>query len=184
MTRALLLITLFVFTVITSAPAIADGNNGRRGRDGERGNSSTATSEITLEKASEVRISNLSDINFGSNVTSPDARHTDVCIYSSTGSYDVTASSGAGQGSKFYLSNGAGAKIEYDVEWNDEASGNSGQNLNHGQVSNEQSGANTSQHDCGGSVNARMFVEVKESSFRSAPADNYSDTLTLVVSPR
>jgi spore coat protein U-like protein len=173
----MLLRALLTFTLLHSVLIAAT--------DGTVGTSSTGDLDISMTKGDEVRISNLSNINFGSNNNTPAGQTLDVCIYSSTGSYDITATSSNGNGTTFRLANGgASSFIEYDVQWNNTASGNNGTDLNNAVTSGVFTGANTTQNDCGGGVNSRLFVDVVNSSFNAAPSDNYTDTLTLVITPQ
>lgn len=153
--------------------------------DGTPGGTSQGQLDVNLNKGNEVRISNLTDVNFGGQTSAPADKFIDVCLYSTTGSYDITATSNYGSGNTFRLANaGATNFINYDLEWNDQALGTAGQDLQNGTTSPKFNNANTSQNDCGGGVNSRLFVEISGGSFNNAPAGSYSDTLTLVVSPR
>lgn len=153
--------------------------------DGVIGNTSTGTVDINIVKGNAVRISNLQDINFGGTNSTPAQQFIDVCVYSTTGSYDITATSGNGLGNNFRLGNaGLTEFITYDVDFNNVASGTTGTDLNNAVTSNAFTGADQLQDDCGGSVNARMFVQINNGSFNAASSGSYSDTLTLVVSPQ
>lgn len=152
--------------------------------DGTAGISSTGDLDVSLNKADFVRITNLTDINFGTVATTPSKQSIDVCIYSTTGSYTITPSSGNASGADFRMANGGLTSfITYDVEWNNAASGTSGTSLDHSTTSSTFTGANTSSETCGGGANSRLFINVDNTSFSAAPVSAYTDTLTLVVAP-
>ena len=69
--------------------------------------------------AQKVRITNLSDVDFGTiaNLQSDSRRAQNICLYSNgtAGGYSVLAS-GSGPGSSFSLANGP-SLMAYDVEW-------------------------------------------------------------------
>lgn len=149
------------------------------------GTTSTGSLNINVTKLNQVKISNLQDINFGAQASSPSKTSQDVCIYSTSGSYDITASSANANGSTFRLASGSNSStIMYVVEWKDSNSGTSGNNLQSGITSNKFNNANQNSQNCNGSNNARLFVELNQGNFTGAPAGTYSDVLTLVVSPQ
>lgn len=153
--------------------------------DGTTGSSSQGSINIDLNKGDQVRISSLADVDFGAVVSAPNDLFIDVCVYSTTGSYDITANSSNPNGNSFRLANaGATSFITYDLEFNNAASGVGGTDLNNAVTSGAFGNANTVADDCGGVDNARLFVEINAGSFNSAPSDAYSDVLTLVVTPR
>ncbi len=153
--------------------------------DGNLDHTSNGNILINISKGYKVGISGFSDINFGDVTKTPEDKFIDVCIYSTTGSYDVTPTSENPHGSQFQLSNADKTDyIKYRIEWNNTASGDGGTKLNSGSTSPRFSGANTSSEDCDGNKNARLFVAINNRSFTSASSGTYSDTLTLVVSPR
>ncbi len=153
--------------------------------DGSFGDTSTGSLNLNLTKGNQVQLSGLSDISFGTVTSAPSDKFIDVCVYSSTGSYDVTATSSNPSGTDFRLANlGKTSFIVYNVTWNDSASGNGGTDLNNSHASTKFNNADTTTPDCGGSKNARMFVQIHTPTFNTATSGIYSDVLTLVVSPR
>lgn len=152
--------------------------------DGTNGLTSSGQLTVGVTKGNEVRISGLSDVNFGANNALPTSRFIDVCIYSTTGSYNVTPTSLNGSNSTFRTTNVSTTNyINYDIAWNNAATGASGSDLNNSVTSNNFTGANTTQNDCSGGKNARIFFSIDSTSFSSAPSGAYSDTLTLVIAP-
>ena len=81
--------------------------------------------------AQKVRITNLSDVDFGmiANLQAESRRSQDVCLYSSSagGAYSVVAS-GSGPGGAFALANGSHL-LAYDVEWSQQSGQGSGTRL-------------------------------------------------------
>ncbi len=150
--------------------------------DGSLGTTSSGVSSLSITKVNSVKITGVEDIAFGSVVAAPNKSSFDVCIYSTTGSYNIRASSANGTGTNFRL-HSSGNYIVYDVEWNNAASGTSGTNQDHNVTSSTLTGADSSSQSCGGGDNARVFVEVDGTSFNSAAIGTYTDTLTLLITP-
>lgn len=174
--RKVLFINMLTAVVSVTASAATQGT---------LGTSSTGSAVISVTKIHQSRITGINDVTFGSTASSPAKTSDDVCVYSTSGSYTVNASSANGQSTNFRMANGAGNQfITYNVEWNNAASGNSGNDLNNNATSATFNGANTSNETCSGGSNARFFIDVTASSFNSAPAGAYTDTLTLVVTPQ
>ena len=164
--------------------------NGFAASQGTTGSTSTGTASLSITKSLQARISGISDMTL-SNWTAGDGAvtlHSDVCIYSSTGGYKVTAS-GSGLLNIFTINSGLNL-LTYTVEWNDGSSGsltNSGTSLLASLPSGAFTGANSSATDCGGggNVNARVIVNVSALAMGLAASSTtpYTGTLTMVVSP-
>ena len=81
--------------------------------------------------AQKVRITNLSDVNFGliSNLQADTRQSQSICLYSqsSGGRYSITAT-GSGTGSSFLLSNGS-SSLPYEIEWSDQSGQTTGTSL-------------------------------------------------------
>ena len=96
--------------------------------DGTLGNDSTGTVDITVVKPAQARITGMTDMSIPSWVIGDgdQALFTNVCIYSTSGDYTVTAS-GSGTASAFTLTDGLGATalhvVPYSVAWNDAGAG-------------------------------------------------------------
>lgn len=134
--------------------------------------------------AEKVRITNLSDVDFGliSNLQSDAIRSQNVCVYSnSIGSlYSITAS-GSGAGSSFSLSNGA-SSLGYEVQWSNQSGQTSGTSLAPNVAVTGQSSSATHQFCNGGPpTSASLTVILRSSSLAQAREGNYSGSLTLLV---
>lgn len=153
---------------------------------GTTGTTSTGTLDIDLVKNNNVRISNLSDIDFGTTAVVPTEQFISLCVYSTTGGYSLTASSEHGTGTDFRLANAGDSDfITYNVLFNDADTGAIGDatDLNHTTPLTTQTGANTTSDTCGGGTNSRLFVDIDATSFGNAGADTFADVLTLTVAP-
>lgn len=150
--------------------------------DGTPGATSTGTTDISATSPNLARISNMDDISLGSWDGTTDLAETeDVCVWSNTGAYQITAE-GDGAGNAFTLANGANT-VAYTVQWDDAATGSaSGTALTSGTPLTTQSTSATST-TCGAGANSSLIVGVASSEFESVPAGTYTGTLTLVVAP-
>jgi hypothetical protein len=165
-----------------AAVATFAASNAFAANDGSLGATSQGDLDITLTIDPLVQISALDDIALGNytggaNMTGAD----DLCVYSNTGGYDITAS-GNGGGSAFELIGGS-VNIPYTVEWADTAGAGTGSPLTSGTALTGQGGT-FSTPDCGGVDNARVIVTVNSTDLAAAPADNYIGVLTLLVAPQ
>lgn len=158
---------------------------------GTLGLTSQGSATISITKNVQARISNISDMTL-SNWNVGDAAvvlHSNVCIYSSTGGYKVTAT-GDTLG-LFTIASGLNT-ILYTVEWNDggpSSLSDSGTALLPGVMSlTTFSNANTDSSNCGGSSandNARVIVKIAQLAMHLAPSSStpYTGTLTMLVTP-
>lgn len=143
---------------------------------------STGSVDVSLEVPPLVRISDLEDIDLGTFAGGALAGRDDVCVWSTTRAYTITAS---GTGVGFELSGAAsGDTLAYSVEWADNAGETSGATMSSGTALTGRT-ANATSPDCsaGSNPNATVIVEVGEADLAAAAADTYSGTLTLVVAP-
>lgn len=122
----------------------------------------------------------LDDVDLGTYAGANMTGFEQFCVFSSTGSYRVTATSAHGVGNRFYLDN-AGATLRYIVRWYD--SNNFQRNLRNNQQS-PTFDATASAIDCAGVTNTRLRIRVRNAWAGSAAAGVYSDTLTLLVQPQ
>lgn len=158
---------------------------------------SSDTSTVTIVKENAVLLSDVDDIDFGTpgalDATTSE-KSDDVCVFSSTGAYTVTASSAGG----FQLTDStvAGTTIDYTVTWNaatapatvggaagaaaDSTLGGVGVTVTAPQT--EYAGDRDSL-DCSSGTNASFTVDLEEADYNAAPAGTYTDTLTLEVTP-
>ena len=154
--------------------------------DGTNGATSTGTAQVQLTKGDGARISNLQDFNFGAGLTLPPRQIDDICIYSTTGAYTITASSngnGSGGGHFRMLNPGGTEFIRYLVEFRDDTFSQNGDTLTHNTASNVYNNADQVSDSCSGGVNSRLILEIHAATFNAATPDTYTDTLTLVVQP-
>ena len=154
--------------------------------DGIVGTNSTGTMNMQLTKGDAVRISNLQDMSFGAGFALPARQIDDICIFSTTGSYTITASSnGNGSGGPQFRMVNAGSTehVRYFVEFRDDTFSQNGDALTHNVASATYSNADTVSDNCSGGVNSRIIVEIDAGTFNAATPDTYSDVLTLLVQP-
>ena len=154
--------------------------------DGTNGATSTGTTQVQLVKGDSVRVSDLNDFNFGSGTTVPPKQTDDICIYSTTGSYTITASSNGNVngGTQFHMLSATSTEtVRYLVEFRDDTFSQNGDNLLHNTASSTYSNADTVSDNCSGGVNSRIIIEIQAASFNAATPDTYTDTLTLLVQP-
>jgi len=169
-------IAAFAFAAVTSLSAMS----ARGATDGPLGATSTGSVDLNIAVPNLVQISMLNDVNLGSWAGANMTAFERFCVFSTTGSYNVTASSANGVGNRFYLDN-AGTTLRYVVRWFD--SNNVRQNLRHNQVSNVFSAVTTAP-DCNGVTNSRLRIRVRNNWAGAVPAGTYSDTLTLLIQPQ
>lgn len=132
----------------------------------------------------KVRITGLSDVNFGtvSNLAVDAVQSQSICIYSNgvAQTYSVRAD-GTGSGGAYTLTNG-GATLAYQVRWNSQAGQSNGTALNAGALLGGQT-TNAQNQTCstGPSTTASLIVTLPATSLSSASAGTYSGTLTIIV---
>jgi len=157
---------------------------------GTLGATSTGVVNISITKSVQAQISDLTDMTL-SNWSVGDAAVTlfsNACIYSSTGSYKVTAT-GSGASNAFTVASG-GNTLPYTVTWNAGGAGNlanTGTSLSTNVQSTSFSNANTTAANCGGSSNdtARVIVNITQANMNAAASSStaYTGTLTMLISP-
>jgi hypothetical protein len=159
-------------------PAFAASN-------GSVGASSTGTSTVTAFVGSLVRVTAVDDLALGTWTGTGALETTDsVCIWTTTGGYNVTATGDGGGGSAFQLSNGASGTLDYTVKWDDAPASSTLTTMTSGTaLSGQVSGANTTDCNAGASLTATVGVEISESSLTAADSGSYSGVLTLVIAP-
>jgi hypothetical protein len=172
---------ILVLHVVASAFLVASGT-GHAASDGSFGLISIASTEISLIRGDTAQASGLDDIVLApwSQGQPPPVGSATACIYSGTGAYQVSASSANGAGTRFRLSSGA-SFINYGVHWNDGLSGLT--RLGNGTPLTGLVGDATSTN-CGGSNPATIQVRINRPQIETAPTGNYSDTLTVIITPQ
>ena len=150
--------------------------------DGALGLSSVGSTEISIVRGETAQASGLEDIVLApwtEGDTAPRGT-ANACIYTSTGSYQITASSSNGAGGNFRLTSGT-AFINYRVRWNDGVSGLT--LLSNGTPMTGFVGDSTSLN-CGGANPATIQVNIRNAAISAAPTGAYSDTLTIMITPQ
>lgn len=159
---------------------------------GTLGSTSTGTAQISVTKNVQAQISDIQDMTL-SNWSVGDGAVTltsNVCVYSSTGTYKVTAT-GSGLLGIYTIGSGLNL-IPYTVKWNAGGAGNladTGTNLTAGIQSSSFGNASTTSANCsgGGAGNdtARVVVGITQSAMDSAASSPtpYTGTLTMLVTP-
>lgn len=154
----------------------------RAATDGALGLSSVGSTEISIIRGETAQASGLEDIVLApwtEGDSAPRGTAT-ACIYTSTGSYQISASSSNGAGGRFRLTSGT-AFIDYRVRWNDGVSGLT--LLSNGTPVAGFVGDSTSL-DCGGANPATIQVNINNAAISAAPTGAYSDTLTIMITPQ
>jgi len=134
--------------------------------------------------AQKVRITNLSDVDFGTiaNLQADSRRSQNICLYSNgtAGGYSVLAS-GSGSGSAFSLANGPN-QLAYDVEWSGQSGQSSGTALSPNVALTGQTSSASHQFcNSGPPASASLIVVLRGSQLAQARQGSYSGTLTLLI---
>ena len=145
-----------------------------------------SASSAPAAAADKVRLTNLSDLAFGTvtNLTVDAVRAENVCIYSTsrTNGYQVIAS-GTGPGGAFELSSGTDS-LSYDVAWSSTSGQSSGSLLTPNlPLTGQVSSATQQTCNSGPATTASLVVILRAAALSSAMAGTYNGTLTLVVGP-
>lgn len=136
--------------------------------------------------AQNVRISGLSDVDFGTltNLINDQTISQTICVFSAAfnGGYRITAT-GSGPGGAFTLQSGA-AQLPYELQWAASADQTSGQPLTPGIALSSQSG-NTWLSNClfGLFRSASLIAVLRASQTGTARAGSYSGTVALMIAP-
>ena len=135
--------------------------------------------------AQKVRITNLSDVDFGliTNLQAESRRSQGICLYSNSagGAYSLVAT-GSGPGGSFSLVNGSHA-LDYDVEWSPLSGQSSGTLLAANGVLTGQTSAATHQFcNSGPATSASLNIVLRAAELSRAREGNYSGSLTLLIS--
>ena len=171
--------------VLAAAPSFADAAT-----QGTLGVTSTGIVNLSITKSVQAQISDLTDMTLPNwSIGDPAVQLTsNVCVYSSTGNYRITAT-GSGLANIFTLGSGLNL-LAYSVTWNAGgagALGNTGTTLLPGIASPSFTTASLASVTCGGSATdtARVIVGVPQTVMTLAASSNtaYTGTLTLLVTP-
>jgi len=165
----------------------------RAATQGTLGLTSTGSANISVTKTVEAQITDIQDMTLPSwSIGDGDVTlYSNICVYSSTGSYKVTAT-GSGSGNDFTIASDS-STIPYTVTWNSAGAGggldNSGTALNAGAESGDFQNAATTTADCngGGAGNdtARVILNITNADMIAAMGSNtpYTGTLTMLITP-
>ena len=150
--------------------------------DGQLDGTSTGTVDIDLEIPELVQISNLDDIDLGAFDGGAVSGTDDVCVWSTTRSYSLTATGGDGG---FVLTGAATAtSLPYAVQWASAGGATSGATLTAGaSLPGLDTSATSPTCQGGAALNASVIVSVSDGDMAAAVADTYTGTLTLLVEP-
>lgn len=134
--------------------------------------------------ADKVRITKLSDVNFGvvGSLQTDTRRSQNICVYSNgqSATYSVSAS-GSGAGSAFTLSNGPYV-LGYDLEWSSLAGQTGGASLTPNvALAGQTSSATNQQCSSGPSASASLTLVLRGASLAAAREGNYTGSLTLII---
>jgi hypothetical protein len=178
--------TLIISSFVVSPCAMA-------ATQGTAGATSTGTAQIGVTKGDGTRVTALNDIHFGASNTAPTAKQIDdICVYSTTGGYSITATSqgnGSGGGQFRMVDAATNEFIRYFVEFRTDTASQNGTALAHnvtqGTAAAPLGNADTISNDCtaGANLNARLIYSVDATTFNAASPSTYTDTLTVVVAP-
>jgi len=149
--------------------------------DGTLGATSTGTSTVTIIKDNAVQITSVGDLNMltHSTLAADMTANDDVCVFSSTGGYNITVTSDTGS---FDLS-GTGAtpaSLPFGFTWETVATGV--QAIPYGTPLAGLAGDNTSLN-CGGGTNAEFEATIAAVDFNAIVPDTYSATVSIEVAP-
>jgi hypothetical protein len=150
--------------------------------DGAFGLLSVGTTNISIIVGETAQASGLDDIILTpwSDGNPAPVGSTQACIYSSTGGYQMTATSANAAGTRFRLSSGVNF-VRYRVRWNDGLSGltpvANGTPLT-GLV------GDSSDPICGGAKPVTIEVRITNADITAASFGSYADTLTVMITPQ
>ena len=138
----------------------------------------------TAAAAQKVRITNLSDVDFGL-IANPQAdarRSQNVCLFSnSSGNRYSIIATGSGAASAFALTNGS-SSLPYEVEWSDQSGQSSGTSLTPSVAATGRVSAATQQTcNSGPATSASLTIVLRSSALSQAREGSYSGSLTLLV---
>jgi spore coat protein U-like protein len=142
------------------------------------------TMQSQFAEAQKVRVTNLSDVDFGliANLQAESRRSQNICVFSnSTGTAYSVSASGSGAGGSFSLSNGP-AMLAYDVEWSNSSGQTSGTQLSPTVPLTGQSSSATHQFcNSGPASSASMTIVLRGAELSRAQEGSYSGTLTVLI---
>lgn len=137
---------------------------------------------VSITKGNIVRISQLADMPFPAMPTmaANTTINTNVCIFSTSGAFNILGSSPNSLGIQTRLRSGANY-MNYVATF---SSSLNTFNITHGVATGVFTGAETVNELCSGGTNATLSATITAANFNAAPQGAYSDTLTLLFSPQ
>ena len=180
----ILIIISFLAPAITIKSEDANAKNNK-----SENNKFSSKKKDDDDKKQYIRISDLDDLNAGIwNGESGDIELIDdICVYSTLGTYVVTAEGSAPSGKfRVYNADNRKKRIDFKVYWNDEAYNNSGEEeLKKKKASITQTTTETKNKNCnrGTNLTARIRIVFDYDDLVSSRAGSYSGTLTLTIEP-
>lgn len=144
------------------------------------------TSQPLSAQSNNVRVTQLSDVAFGSlaNLGVDAVRTQSICVFAHTANdgYRVTATGSAPNGA-FALTSGS-SLLDYEVQWSPTAGQSTGSQLSPNTTLSGLTTTATHQTCSNGpATSASLIVVLRSANLSSARAGSYSGTLTLVIGP-
>lgn len=160
---------------------------------GDEGETSTGTSDITVTIPKLVKITGVADLNGGNYDGGAGGfdEQDSVCIYSNmdtgTAFYTVNISNGSNPVTTptdgFYVGSAATQdEIEFSVAWNDEAGDTNESAVTEGADLTTQNGF-SNEPDCGSVDNANFHVTMTQADMLAVLPGTYTSTLTILITP-
>jgi hypothetical protein len=151
--------------------------------DGNLGATSSGTAGVSVVVPQMVRITGLADLAINPYAGPTSAASGNVCVYSNTGNYQITATTVETAFSMIGQTD-ATQSITYAVEWAATSGAGTGTALTYNTALGAQSsgGANLACANVGG-TNSTLIVRVTDTDIGVATAQTYAGTLNLVVAP-
>ena len=168
------LLTLTAFAASASVFAASDG---------QMGEDSIGSTDISIEKPVSVQITNVGDLDFGEIPVLPensiDERLDGVCVFSSTSFYTMTIDSASG-GDFMLTGQGTNVQIPFEFLW---ASGSTGPTGSYSPTSFSGNVGDPVSSDCFSGTNATIGARIQSADYNIAPPDLYTATVMLIVTP-
>lgn len=166
------------------AGAMVAGGSAIAATQGTLGGTSQGDIDIDVYVGDQIQITALQDIS-GSHV--PATNYTGsstACVYTNnpTGNYDVTMTSANADLANNFRLNDAGTFVIYNVTYNDGTGGPVA--MASGVVNTTFNNADTGSTNCGGTPQSQIDILVPAANLDVVGAGTYSDTVTILVSPR
>ncbi|MEX2489796.1 MAG: hypothetical protein WD356_09770 [Pseudomonadales bacterium] len=166
------IMTSVAVTALFSAQALA-------ATDGSVGTTSSGTSQVSLDVADRIQISNVEDIALGTYGGTGDLNENmSYCVYrNGGGDYELTLTTDQGV---FEVADGTDT-IPFAVQVDGDNDASDGASIAYNTASTAFTGSNAG--DCNGADNGAMYVNFSEANLQAAPTSTYQATVTLLVEP-